>query len=52
MVVKGTMSRQDLINIKITVKSPEGDSRKDLIRETTRRAMVPASLPVFQGTRQ
>ena len=46
------MARQDLINIEITVKSPEGNSRKHLIRATTGRVMVPESLPVCQGASQ
>ena len=45
MVAKSTMSCQNLINVEVSVKSPDRETRKDLISVMTSCAMVPASFP-------
>ena len=52
VVIEDTMSRENLVNIKVTVVSPERHSREDLVRMLTSSALVPVALPRRHGMGQ
>ena len=52
LVTEGTMSCQNLVYVKVAVKSPEKNSREDLVHMSTSGALVPAALSFCHGTGQ